>query len=121
MGAWSELNLVSLSLLRFLVQFSSRWAMFISSSSFSIGTDSLLTEVYQAGYYHPPHHHPWVLFPEPLPLQPFLIASPSWFWTSWLVELHCLIHPFLVVPFFWTFFVVYLLVYHTGVLPVYVL
>ena len=46
MGAWLGLNLVSSSLFRFLVQFSSRWAMFISSSSSIIDSHSLLVIIY---------------------------------------------------------------------------
>ena len=99
--------------------------MFVSSFSFSIGFYLLLpalslslffTRVHRAGFRHH-RHRPWVLFLVPPFLQCLLIASPSQSLTSWLVGLHCLIHLFLVSLSFWTFFVVYLLAYHTGILP----
>ena len=50
MSAWSGLNLVSFSLFQFLVQFSSCWAMFISSFSFPlVFTHCLLVSFFYKG------------------------------------------------------------------------
>ena len=132
-GAWLGLNLVSSSLLWFVVQFSSHWAMFHSSFSSIIDNHSLLviiffffcfTRVLWASYHH--HcHHPQVLFLEPPFLHPFLITSPSQFLTFWtVVGLLYLICPSLVIhPFlsFCTFFAVCLLTCHIGIHPACVL
>ena len=91
----------------------------------NIGSYSLLALFFfyksTLGSFHCRCHCLLVLFLALPFLQSFLIASPSHSLISWLVGLHCLIHLFLVSLSFWIFFAVYLLAYHTVILPANVL
>ena len=109
---------VLLSLRQVHVQFFFFFFFFFNIGSYSLLALSLFfTRVHGVGFHHCCCHL-WVLFLALPFLQSFLITSPSQSLISWPAGLHCLIHLFLVSLSLWIFFAVYLLAYHTVVLPV---
>ena len=124
-------SLVSLSLLQFLVQFPSCWAMFISSFSSITCNYPLLVMLFVCLFFKKFSYNGTSgksssssssgFFLEPPFLQPSLITFLFWSLTFWVVELPHLIHPFPVIhpfPSSWTFFLACPLACRIGICPV---